>query len=64
DHGVRMIDAAFQFPLLHPTHIAVIPGGQSVVEMTDSLQAAQAVIPKALWTDLKEAGLMREDAPT
>ena len=31
DHGVRMIDAAFQFPLLHPTHIAVIPGGQSVV---------------------------------
>jgi D-threo-aldose 1-dehydrogenase len=64
DHGVRMIDAAFQFPLLHPTHIAVIPGGQSVVEMTDNLQAAQAVIPKALWTDLKEAGLMREDAPT
>ena len=64
DHGIRMIDAAFQFPLLHPTHIAVIPGGQSVVEMTDNLQAAQAVIPKALWTDLKDAGLMREDAPT
>ncbi len=64
DHGVRLVDAAFQFPLLHPAHVAVIPGGQGVNEMTGNLSAAQAQIPAALWDDLKAKGLMREDAPT
>ncbi|MGR3503378.1 aldo/keto reductase [Pseudaestuariivita sp.] len=63
-HGVRLIDAAFQFPLLHPAHVAVIPGGQGVSETESNLQAAQADIPAALWSDLKSEGLMREDAPT
>lgn len=63
-HDVRMVDAAFQFPLLHPAHVAVIPGGQGVSEMQGNLQAAQAEIPSALWDDLKAKGLMREDAPT
>lgn len=64
DHGVRMVDAAFRFPLLHPAHVAVIPGGQGVAEMEGNLQAAQTDIPAALWADLKAKGLMREDAPT
>lgn len=64
DHGVRMVDAAFHFPLLHPTHLSVIPGGQGVSEMEANLAAAQAEIPPELWADLKAKGLMREDAPT
>ncbi len=64
DHNVRMIDAAFQFPLLHPTHVAVIPGGQSAEETASNLQAASVEIPAALWNDLKSKGLLREDAPT
>ena len=64
DHNVRMVDAAFQFPLLHPAHVAVIPGGQGADEMAGNLQAAHADIPTELWVDLKAAGLMREDAPT
>ena len=64
DHNVRMVDAAFQFPLLHPAHVAVIPGGQGVDEMAGNLQATHADIPSELWVDLKAAGLMREDAPT
>ena len=64
DHNVRMVDAAFQFPLLHPAHVAVIPGGQGADEMAGNLQAAHADIPSELWVDLKAAGLMREDAPT
>jgi len=62
-HDVRMVDAAFQFPLLHPAHLAVIPGGQSTVEMQSNLQAAAADIPVELWQELKKQGLMREDAP-
>lgn len=64
DHDVRMVDAAFQFPLLHPAHVAVIPGGQGPNEVVSNLRAAQADIPAGLWADLKSNNLMREDAPT
>lgn len=62
-HGVRMVDAAFQFPLLHPTTVSVIPGGQGQSEMQSNLAAAKADIPAALWADLKHEGLMHPDAP-
>lgn len=63
-HHVRLVDAAFQFPLRHPAHVAVIPGGQGEDETQSNLQAANAEIPDALWSDLKSNGLLREDAPT
>ncbi len=63
-HGVRMLDAAFRFPLCHPAVVSVIPGGQSVAEMESNRLAVAAVIPDGLWSDLKEAGLLRADAPT
>ena len=62
-HGTRMVDAAFQFPLRHPAVVSVIPGGQGTAEMTSNIAAAAAVIPPALWADLKAEGLMRPDAP-
>ena len=63
-HGVSLIDAAFQFPLINRNVVSVIPGGQSGEQMASNLRAAEATIPPALWADLKEQGLMREDAPT
>lgn len=63
-HGVRLLDAAFQFPLRHPSVVSVIPGGQGVDEMDANAAAATAEIPPALWEALKAAGLMRADAPT
>lgn len=63
EHGVRMVDAAFQFPLRHPAIVSVIPGGQGVAEMDSNLTAAGAEVPQELWAALKEAGLMRADAP-
>ncbi|WP_170132281.1 aldo/keto reductase [Hoeflea marina] len=62
-HGVRLVDAAFQFPLRHPAVVSVIPGGQGVNEMTSNLAAAAAEIPPALWIDLKSEGLLAGDAP-
>ena len=62
-HKVRLVDAAFQFPLGHPAVVSVIPGGQGVAEMKSNLAAAKAEVPPALWADLKAAGLMRPDAP-
>jgi D-threo-aldose 1-dehydrogenase len=63
DHGVRLVDAAFQFPLRHRAVVSVIPGGQTEAEMVSNLAAAQARIPEALWTDLKAQGLVDPASP-
>ncbi len=63
-HHVRLVDAAFQFALRHPMVVSVIPGGQGVAEMVSNVAAAAAVVPAALWAELKAEGLMRGDAPT
>ncbi len=61
---MRLVDAAFQFPLRNPAVVSMIPGGQGVAEMTSNLAAAAAEVPPALWQELKDKGLMRADAPT
>lgn len=63
-HNTPLIDAAFQFPLLHPSVVSVIPGGQALSETESNLKVAQSDVPTALWVELKSAGLMRDDAPT
>ncbi len=63
-HGVRLIDAALRFPLLHPVVVSVIPGTQRMEELDSTIRAAGAAIPAAFWADLKSAGLLRPDAPT
>lgn len=62
-HGVKMLDAAFQFPLRHPAVISVIPGAASVAEMDGNVAASEAVIPAALWADLQAEGLMEPGVP-
>ncbi len=63
-HGVSLLDAAFRFPLMHPSVCSVIPGGQGEDEMASNLRAERAEIPAAVWDDLKSEGLLRQDAPT
>ena len=62
-HGVRLVDAAFRFPLRHPAVVSVIPGGQGVAEMASNLAAERAEVPAALWAALKAEGLLAADAP-
>jgi D-threo-aldose 1-dehydrogenase len=62
-HCVKMIEAALNFPLLHPSVVSVIPGGQSIGEVNSNRAILDKAIPAALWADLKAQGLMREDAP-
>ncbi|HEU0221451.1 MAG TPA: aldo/keto reductase, partial [Paracoccaceae bacterium] len=63
-HGVRLIEAALNFPLLHPAVLSVIPGGQSAAEVRANRTILDRAIPPALWRDLKAEGLMRPEAPT
>jgi D-threo-aldose 1-dehydrogenase len=62
-HGVRLVDAAFRFPLRHPAVVSVIPGGQGVAEAQSNLAAAGAAIPAELWAALKAEGLLHPGAP-
>ena len=63
-HGVALPAAALRFPLLHPAVVTVIPGGQSAEEVRSNAKHIAADIPDRLWSDLKNEGLMRKDAPT
>jgi D-threo-aldose 1-dehydrogenase len=62
-HGVKMLNAAFQFPLRHPAVISVIPGAASAAEMDGNVAASEAVIPAALWANLQAEGLMEPGVP-
>lgn len=63
-HGVRLIEAALRFPLMHRAVLSVIPGGQSVEQVRANRAILDRPIPSELWSELKAEGLMRDDAPT
>jgi D-threo-aldose 1-dehydrogenase len=62
-HHVPMPAAAFQFPLAHPAVCAIIPGPRNAAEFNENVPLFTFPIPGALWSDLKTAGLVRQDAP-
>lgn len=62
-HGVRLAAAALQFPLAHPQVVSVIAGANSPQRVLEAAEAMATEIPSALWSDLKDAGLIRSDAP-
>ena len=63
-HSVDLKVAALQFPLLHPSVVAVIPGGKSTEEVIANGLNMNETVPSSLWQELKAEGLLREDAPT
>ena len=63
-HDVPLAAAALQFPLAHPSVASVIPGLRTRKELADTLDWVRLDIPPALWTTLKQRGLLHPDAPT
>jgi D-threo-aldose 1-dehydrogenase len=62
-HGVKLIEAALRFPLGHGQVVSVIPGAQSAGEVKRNAEIMAAHIPAGLWSDLRNEGLLRADAP-
>ncbi|WP_395446261.1 aldo/keto reductase (plasmid) [Aminobacter sp. UC22_36] len=62
-HGVPLIAAALQFPLLHPQVTCVIPGAFARDQVTANLAHVRRDIPADLWAELKHEGLIHADAP-
>jgi D-threo-aldose 1-dehydrogenase len=63
-HGVSLAAAALQFPLHHPLVASIIPGAFAPSHPTRNVEAVRTAIPDALWTSLKDEGLLRRNAPT
>jgi D-threo-aldose 1-dehydrogenase len=63
-HKVKLVEAALRFPLLHPAVVTAIPGAVGAKQVATNNQTLSRKIPKALWADLKEAGLLHQRAPT
>lgn len=63
-HGTTLPAAALAFPLFHQAVAGVAVGCRTPDEVHTNATLARTDVPTALWTDLKSAGLLREDAPT
>lgn len=62
-HSVPLRAAALQFPLAHPAVSAVIPGFASAAEVNAGAAAFGFPITDALWSDLRDQGLLHPHAP-
>ncbi len=60
---MKLVEAALRFPFGHPSVVCVIPGAAHPREVARNLRTLGAAIPRALWTSLNAAGLIRRDAP-
>ena len=63
-HDVPLARAALQFPLGHSQIATMIPGARNPDEVRQNVDTFEAPIPSDLWAELKQEGLLREDAPT
>ena len=63
-HGTTLPAAALAFPLFHPAVAGIAVGCRTPDEVHTNAALARTEVPTALWSDLKSAGLLREDAPT
>lgn len=63
-HGVPLMAAALQFPLLHPAVVSIIPGAVTAAQARQNAANAAHPIPPELWAALKARGLIDPAAPT
>ncbi|MBK8158673.1 MAG: aldo/keto reductase [Rhodospirillaceae bacterium] len=62
-HGVKLVEAALRFPLVHPAVVSVVPGASRPQEVALNMHTLAADIPSALWAELKAKGFIRPEAP-
>ncbi|MEM8914871.1 MAG: aldo/keto reductase [Pseudomonadota bacterium] len=63
DHKVPLPAAALQFVVAHPAVPSFIAGTRTVDQLKKNLDWFSHDIPSDFWAELKDKGLLREDAP-
>lgn len=62
-HRVPLAAAALQFPYAHPAVATVLTGARSADELRENVASFEQPLPAALWTSLREHGLLDRRAP-
>ncbi|MGW0797467.1 aldo/keto reductase [Streptomyces sp. NPDC002692] len=62
-HGTTLRAAALAFPAAHPAVVSVLVGARSADEIRDCAEQFATPVPAAFWRELREAGLLPEEAP-
>lgn len=62
-HGSSLKAAALQFPFGHPAVVSVLVGCRSAAEVDENCDRFARPLPGALWTDLRDAGLLPPHVP-
>jgi D-threo-aldose 1-dehydrogenase len=62
-YRVPLAAAALQFLLGHPAVASHIPGARTVAQIEQNVGWMNHPIPQQLWSDLKDEGMVRADAP-
>ncbi|QFZ73132.1 aldo/keto reductase [Streptomyces fagopyri] len=62
-HGTTLRAAALAFPAAHPAVVSVLVGARSAHEVLDCVQQFATPVPAAFWRELRETGLLPEEAP-
>jgi D-threo-aldose 1-dehydrogenase len=62
-HDTTLPAAAIAFPLAHPVVVSVCLGSRSPEQVERNVALYGRSIPADLWSELKEEGLLRDDAP-
>ncbi len=62
-YGVSVKAAGLQFALANPAVVAVIPGASQPGRIAEDRSALDEVVPKDLWLELREAGVINPAAP-
>ncbi|MCC2661570.1 MAG: putative oxidoreductase, aryl-alcohol dehydrogenase like protein, partial [Arthrobacter sp.] len=58
EHGVELPTAAIQFPFRHPAVVNVTVGASRPEQISNSAERMSAEVPRELWQDLQERGLI------
>ncbi|GMA15270.1 aldo/keto reductase (plasmid) [Deinococcus metallilatus] len=62
-HGVSLKAAALQFPAAHPAVVSTLVGVGTTAHLRENVALWQQPVPQDCWAELREAGLLRPDAP-
>jgi D-threo-aldose 1-dehydrogenase len=63
-HGADIRSAALQFCAAHPVVAAIIPGAKHARKVQENARLMSERVPAAVWQELRQAGLLPDDAPT
>jgi D-threo-aldose 1-dehydrogenase len=63
-HGTDLRTMALHFAAAHPVVSAIIPGARDAGQAAENAASMRAILPGALWAELREARLISTDAPT